>query len=144
MKLVLQRTKLLDTRTLGNLSIDGKLFCFTLEDAVRPAGVKIKGCTAIPAGTYKVCVTWSNRFQKPLPQILDVPGFDGIRLHGGNTEADTEGCVLVGFNLDASRNIIYRSASAQLTAILSPKLSPSVSKTSEPITIEIRDPKAAT
>ena len=141
MKLVLQRTKLLPTKTLGNLSIDGKFYCFTLEDTLRPEGVKVKGQTAIPAGIYKVCVTWSNRFRKPLPQILDVPGFDGIRLHGGNTDADTEGCVLVGFNLDASRNIIYRSASAQLTTMLTPKLSKEISKTYEPITIEIRNPE---
>lgn len=142
MKLLLQRTRLLPDKTVGNLSINGKFYCFTLEDTVRPDGIKVMGQTAIPAGTYKVCVTWSNRFSKPLPQILDVPGFEGVRLHGGNTEADTQGCVLVGFELDATRNIIYRSASANLTERLAPKLSPNVSGKYEQITIEIRNPES--
>jgi hypothetical protein len=80
--------------TIGELYVDGAFECFTLEDAVRP--VKIKGVTAIPAGVYEVIVNWSQRFQRPLPLLLNVPNFDGVRIHAGNTDADTEGCLLVG------------------------------------------------
>ena len=80
--------------TMGILLIDGVFTCWTLEDVVRP--VKIPGETAIPAGRYDVRLSLSQRFQKLLPEILAVPGFTGIRIHAGNTQADTAGCVLVG------------------------------------------------
>jgi hypothetical protein len=80
--------------TLGKLYINGDFFCYTCEDAVRD--VKIAGETAIPAGKYKVIINFSNRFKKFLPLLLDVPGFSGIRIHAGNTKADTEGCILIG------------------------------------------------
>jgi len=80
--------------TIGDLLVDGVFECFTLEDCVRP--VKIKGITAIPAGAYEVVISFSERFQKPLPLLLNVPNFDGIRIHPGNTDRDTEGCILVG------------------------------------------------
>ena len=80
--------------TLGILLIDGVFTCWTLEDVVRP--VKIPGETAIPAGRYDVRLSLSQRFQKVLPEILAVPGFTGIRIHAGNTQADTHGCLLVG------------------------------------------------
>ena len=79
---------------LGILLIDGVFACWTLEDVVRP--VKIPGETAIPAGRYAVRLSLSQRFQKLLPEVLDVPGFTGIRLHAGNTRKDTAGCLLVG------------------------------------------------
>ena len=80
--------------TLGILLIDGVFTCWTLEDVVR--AVKIPGETAIPAGRYDVRLSLSQRFQKLLPEILAVPGFTGIRIHAGNTQADTAGCLLVG------------------------------------------------
>jgi len=80
--------------TMGILLIDGVFTCWTLEDVVRP--VKIPGETAIPAGRYDVRLSLSQRFQKVLPEVLAVPGFTGIRMHAGNTQADTHGCVLVG------------------------------------------------
>jgi len=80
--------------TLGILLIDGVFACWTLEDVVRD--VKIPGETAIPAGRYDVRLSLSQRFQKVLPEVLAVPGFTGIRIHAGNTQADTHGCVLVG------------------------------------------------
>lgn len=84
--------------TIGKLYIDGHYLCDTLEDTVRPAGTKIAGKTAIPAGTYKVKKTMSPRFKKILPEILNVPGFSGVRIHSGNTAADTDGCLLLGLN----------------------------------------------
>ena len=83
-------------RTHGDWFIDGVWTCFTLEDMVRPAGVKIPGQTAIPYGIYKVIIDMSTRFGRLMLHILNVPGFDGVRVHGGNTAADTEGCILVG------------------------------------------------
>lgn len=95
--MVLKRIRLTEERTIGELSIVGTDFkCFTLEDAVRAPGVKIAGKTAIPAGLYTVIVTQSPKFKTRLPILLNVPGFEGIRIHAGNTEADTSGCILVG------------------------------------------------
>lgn len=80
--------------TLGVFLINGVQHFFTCEDTVRDK--KIYGKTAIPAGTYKVILTFSNRFQKVLPLLLDVPNYEGVRIHSGNTSADTEGCILIG------------------------------------------------
>ena len=84
--------------TIGKLYIDGEYFCDTLEDKVRPDGIKIYGETAIPAGKYKVVLSQSARFKRLLPAILDVPDFKGIRIHAGNTAIDSHGCILVGKN----------------------------------------------
>lgn len=81
------------TMTLGKLTA-GNLILMTCEDAIRE--IKIPGITCIPAGRYKVIISFSQRFQKPLPLLLDVPNFSGVRIHSGNTPLDTEGCILVG------------------------------------------------
>lgn len=94
MELTLTRGPSTTKSTPGTLLVDGKFECFTLEDVVRPK--KIPGETAIPAGTYKVIIDMSNRFKRLLPLLIDVPGFAGIRIHPGNTDKDTEGCILVG------------------------------------------------
>ena len=96
MNLTLQRQPSTNGTTIGELLIDDAHECWTLEDVVRPTGVKVPGETAIPAGRYRVTVTFSKRFQRLLPLVNDVPGFEGIRIHPGNTAADTEGCILVG------------------------------------------------
>ena len=80
--------------THGVLTINGLFECHTLEDEVHE--VKIPGETAIPAGVYKVIISFSNRFQRDMPLLLNVPNFEGIRIHSGNTAADTHGCILVG------------------------------------------------
>lgn len=78
--------------------------CWTLEDVVREnvnlpvSAWKVWGETAIPLGTYKVTVRWSNHFQKMLPHIEQVPGFSEIMLHGGNRAEDTHGCPLCAHN----------------------------------------------
>ncbi len=94
MQLRLVRHTFTQQSTVGNLEVDGTFECFTLEDVVRP--VKLAGVTAIPAGHYEVVVTYSERFKRPMPLLLKVPDFDGVRIHWGNTDKDTEGCILVG------------------------------------------------
>lgn len=102
MKFRLQRERSTATSTPGQLYLvsgnSAKFLCYTLEDVVRAPGVKVPGKTAIPPGTYELRVTLSNRFKKELPELLSVPGFTGVRLHGGNTHADSEGCPLLGLN----------------------------------------------
>ena len=90
----LQRTKEQNNSVFGELFIDGSFFCYTLEDKERD--IKIKAETAIPKGTYKVILNQSSRFKRILPLLIDVPNFEGIRMHPGNTNHDTEGCILVG------------------------------------------------
>lgn len=105
MKLELNRTILDPNFTAGKLYINGAYFCDTLEDPNRDLnknGVfdgsekKIAGNTCIPFGTYKVIVSMSPRFGRELPRLLDVPSFEGVLIHRGNTTKDTEGCILVG------------------------------------------------
>lgn len=109
MQIKLVRSVFTATSALGKLSIDGKFFAFTCEDKVRDIGKdckgKIRNETAINYGTYEVILSFSNRFQKYLPLLLNVPCFEGIRIHGGNTAADSEGCILVGAEGDMKSRI---------------------------------------
>lgn len=113
MELLLKRIYKGDKYTIGKLYIDGEWFCDTIEDVVRnlpkdcpytPKGInckckeKIYGETAIPAGTYKVVLSYSNKFKRILPELLNVPHFLGIRIHKGNTEQDSAGCIILGEN----------------------------------------------
>lgn len=107
--------------TIGKMYLDGKYFCDTLEDAVRP--VKIKNQTAIPEGEYKVIVNISPRFGKVLPRLLDVPGFEGVLIHSGNTKEDTSGCILVGENKEKGKVLNSRKYSDQLVKMLTGKTS---------------------
>lgn len=97
-KLLVKREFFADTYTIGKLYVDGVYFCDTLEDTVRPDGIKIPGQTAIPYGTYKVIVNFSPKFQRFLPRLINVPDFEGILIHRGNSSNDTSGCILVGEN----------------------------------------------
>lgn len=106
MKLFLARETLTDNSTIGRLFIDGMFFCYTLEDKDRGLNnsmslltikaKKIFGVTAIPKGTYTIKVSMSNRFKRLLPEILNVKGYEGIRMHRGNYAGDSLGCILVG------------------------------------------------
>lgn len=129
MKLTIKRIALRDTYTIGNLYIDGVKFCDTLEDAVRfcPGDTladikqkKIPGKTAIPAGKYKVVITMSNRFGKRMPELLNVPGYAGVRIHSGNTHVDTDGCILVGRNTVVGRVTNSRTTYNALMSKLEP------------------------
>lgn len=129
MTLTLDRKYKLSTYTIGKLYIDGEYFCDTLEDKDRGltddmtvseiSKIKIKKETAIPTGTYKVTITYSNRFKKNMPLINDVKGFEGIRIHNGNNSQDTEGCVLVGFNRVKGNVINSRDTYNKLFSVLS-------------------------
>ena len=96
MKLLLQRDPSSLESTIGKLYADGIFVCVTLEDVVRPDGVKIAKETAVPAGNYNVDITPSPRFGCLMPLLVNVQGFVGVRIHWGNSSKDTDGCILVG------------------------------------------------
>ena len=100
MILTLKRKMFGKKATIGDLYVDSRYFCHTLEDVVRGDGIKIPGETAIPYGRYKVIIDFSNRFQRDMPHVLDVPMFQGIRIHSGNTDKNTEGCILLGVSIE--------------------------------------------
>ena len=118
MKLTLKRIALRPTYTIGKLYIDDAYFCDTLEDTVRDTNKsgkfdngeqKIKGKTAIPYGTYEIKWTYSPRFKKYTPQLMNVPSFEGVRIHAGNTSADTEGCLILGENKQVGKVLNSRA-----------------------------------
>jgi hypothetical protein len=116
MELIVTRQIFTEESTVGSLSIDGKFQCFTLEDVQREiegepvASWKIPGKTAIPKGKYEVVIDFSPHFGHDLPHILNVPGYTGVRIHPGNDDEDTEGCILVG--LTRSPNFVGQSRNA--------------------------------
>ena len=114
--MTLTRTAKRKSYTIGRLEIDGTYFCDTLEPTWRDIapggkGRKVLGRTAIPEGRYPVVITRSPKFGQWLPLLLHVPQFTGIRIHAGNTPADTAGCILPGLNrkkghvLDSTRYV---------------------------------------
>ena len=115
MKLTLDRIYKGKDYTIGKLYIDGAYFCDTLEDTVRdlPEEEKIYSQTAIPAGTYRITLNVvSPKYSKRksydwcggrLPRLLNVPFFDGILIHAGNTAKDSAGCILVGENKEKGK-----------------------------------------
>jgi hypothetical protein len=112
MELTLVRELSTEESTPGTLSVNEVFECFTLEDVVREvpglqvAAWKIASRTAIPVGTYNVVIDFSQRFGREMPHVLNVEGFDGIRIHSGNTSADTEGCILLGQAQNGSDEVI--------------------------------------
>lgn len=110
MIITLNRIKLADKYTEGLMYLNGIYFCDTLEDKARdankdgdlndPGEEKVYGETAIPYGEYEVQLTFSQRFNKIMPEVKAVVGFTGIRIHAGNTPEDTHGCILVGEKIE--------------------------------------------
>lgn len=97
-----------DHFTLGKMTIEGTDFqCLTLEDAIRKK--KILHETAIPAGRYHCVISFSPKFQRRLPEILNVPNFTGVRIHEGNFTYDTSGCLLVGETFELSNQMLTNS-----------------------------------
>lgn len=117
-----------DTYTIGKLYIDGEYFCDTLEDKDRGLkdsmtlqeikDKKVYGNTAIPSGKYQVKITFSQKYQRYMPLIENVKGYDGIRIHSGNTDKDTLGCILVGENKEKGKVINSRTTFNKLYNIL--------------------------
>ena len=105
MKITVKREFFSETETLGSLYVNGKFFSYTLEDYDRKlkqnqssteiAHKKIYGKTAIASGDYRVILSLSNRFGRLMPEVLNVKEFSGIRIHGGNTHLNSDGCILV-------------------------------------------------
>lgn len=122
MELQVQRIAKKSAYTIGRLYVNGERFCDTLEDCVRKIGAggkgKIKGKTAIPAGRYLITLTRSPRFKRVLPLLHNVPYFEGVRIHAGNTAADTDGCILVGENKKVGMVLNSRATEESLMQVL--------------------------
>lgn len=119
--------------TIGDLGINGRFFCNTIEDAVRnlpaecPDTPRGKSCackekvyarTAIPAGRYRITLEYSPRFKRRMPCLHDVPHFLGVLIHPGNTEADSAGCIIVGENTVKGKVLNSRATFRKLYALL--------------------------
>lgn len=133
MKIEVIRTRQEVDTTTGELYVDGKFVCYTLEDAIRKE--KIKGITAIPAGTYDVIINMSTRFKRLMPLLLNVPNYEGVRIHPGNTAEDTEGCILVGSKVRSDGRFVSESMKAYT------KLFAMMTAAKDKITITITNPK---
>lgn len=133
MELTLRRKFKGATYTIGDLSVDGKFFCNTIEDTVRrlPAACpdtargrsctckeKVYAQTAIPAGTYRVTVEYSPKFKRKMPRLHNVPHFLGILIHAGNTERNSAGCIIVGRNTVKGKVLESQATFQKLYALL--------------------------
>lgn len=107
--------------TIGKLYNDSQYISDTLEDTVRN-DIKIKDKTAIPAGKYEIILSMSIRFKKVLPLLLNVPNFEGIRIHSGNTSKDTSGCILLGKNTQIGKVLFSRIACLVLNSTINKSL----------------------
>ena len=128
MKLTLVRHSLTDEYTIGKLYVDKEYFCDTLEDVVRDKNKdgdlndigenKVYGETSIPYGTYEIEVRYSPKFKRELPALLNVPHFEGILIHRGNTNKDTLGCILVGENTIKGKVVNSTPYEIKLTTLI--------------------------
>lgn len=120
MEIEVRRKEFTDISTISEVYVDGKFECFAIEDKDRHLvdtmteeqikNLKVHSVTAIPKGRYKVVISFSNRFQKYLPELIGVKGFAGIRIHSGNTSANSEGCILPG--LTKTKDFVGNSVKA--------------------------------
>ena len=121
-QLVLFRRWFNDEATIGELFIDGQSKCFILEDKYRDLSKepKVYGKTCIPYGIYQVVFSYSGRFKAHMPLLLNVPQFEGIRIHPGNVAADSDGCLLPGVEKKDDNTAVFysRKAYQDLYAIL--------------------------
>lgn len=121
MKVKVIRKEFTEKSTISDVLIDGEFFCYALEDKDRNlkdsdtlAYVKLNkifGVTAIPTGTYKMKLSMSNRFKRILPEIMNVKGYEGVRIHRGNTAEDSLGCLILGFK--KGPNTVLESGKAE-------------------------------
>ena len=150
MKLTLKRIARKEGYTIGRLYIDDAYFCDTLEDRERGLEqampldmikrIKVKGETAIPTGTYELSMRHiSPKYSRKkafaftggvMPRLLNVPGYEGVLIHSGNTAADSEGCILVGENKAVGKVLNSMATFKALWAVLN-------QRKSEPLTITI-------
>lgn len=124
MKIELVRIAFKSTYTIGKLYVDGKYFSDVLEDVDRGLDSsmteseilenKVKGQTAIPTGHYVINITYSPKYKRMMPLLLNVKGFSGIRIHSGNTAKDTEGCLIVGKNKQVGKVLESRDTYQRL------------------------------
>jgi hypothetical protein len=138
LRLIREPTK--DNATMGVLFVDGAFFGFSVEDPIRElpgqpvSHWKVPGETAIPQGRYRIDVTHSQRFNRRLPVLLTVPGFEGVRIHPGNSPLDTEGCLIFGRVRGIGKVFESRLAFEHLFAL--------IEAASDPVWIEIENPRA--
>ena len=138
MELLLKRIAKRDKYTIGDLYIDGKWFCNTLEDTDRGLTqdmsleeikkIKVYGKTAIPTGTYKVNMNiispkfktrvWAKPYNGMIPRLENVPGYEGILFHPGNSAEDSTGCILLGYNTVKGKVTQSQNTFHKLMAIL--------------------------
>lgn len=130
MEILVRRETPADFFVMGVMYVNGKKFCDTLEDP--PRETKVPAKTGIPVGRYEISMTYSNRFKKVMPLVVNVPGFSGIRIHGGRNENDTEGCILVGYR--ASLGVL--GGGPPVSAVLSEIISKVIASEKVFITIE--------
>lgn len=113
MDITVFRVRFHETRTVGQLYIDGQFFCFTLEDKVREVkgkpvkDWKVQDETAIPEGKYRIVLENSKKFGPDTITLRNVPDFTSIRIHSGNTEYHTEGCIILGYRLNHDGTIKF-------------------------------------
>lgn len=112
-----------ESATVSVFAVNGEQWGYGLEDRRRPPGIKVTGKTCVPSGSYRVRVSFSPRFRRWMPEVLEVPGFSGIRLHGGNTAADTEGCLIIAARR-LQRERVQGSLEAKLQSFLAGAIRP--------------------
>lgn len=113
MKLRLDRLTSNGKNSLSLLFADSDFFAFVPEDGFHFLDEKVNGETRIPVGTYNIDLTFSPRFKKNMWEILNVPGFSGIRIHPGDSALDTEGCIMPGFAVSFNEDELTHTSRSQ-------------------------------